>query len=96
MNPDFVAASDWGALSSLISNLWVFVFSVAVFAFSLLLGHAIIPSLVATGHLPGGAERIRPFLYILSLAALAGAYLFARDALVLSRVILDIYPRLLI
>jgi hypothetical protein len=63
VNPNFIQFDTWQPLFSLLICLWTYVGLEIVFAFALLLAHAIIPSLVETGHLPANTNRIRPFLY---------------------------------
>lgn len=43
-----------------------------VFAFSMLTAHALIPSLVKSGHLPDDLTKARPVFYIIAFTALLG------------------------
>ena len=64
MEPQVIAFGTWMEIAQLLVRLWFFVLLQVIFAFSLLLAHGVIPSLVATGHLPASLDRIRPVLYI--------------------------------
>lgn len=63
MDPEFILSGTWLELAQLLVRMWVFVLLQVVFAFAFLLAHAIIPSLIDTGHLPPATNRIRPILY---------------------------------
>lgn len=93
MQPTFIDAAQWGQLVGLIHYLFLFVLSVIVFAFSLLMGHALIPSLVATNHLPRGVQRVRPLFYLMALLALGGIGFFLWNAANHLGLLRDIYPR---
>jgi len=64
VEPEVIAFGTWMELAQLLVRLWFFVLLQVIFAFSLLLAHGVIPSLVGTGHLPASVDRIRPALYI--------------------------------
>ena len=73
MDPNFIGPQDWSELSLIIRYLSALPFAVIVFAFSLLTAHAIIPSLVGSGHLPVPISRLRPLLYASAAVGAAGA-----------------------
>ncbi|MBI4308343.1 MAG: hypothetical protein HY684_06010 [Chloroflexi bacterium] len=77
IDPRAIFSADWSQLATVTFFLFAFVFFVVLFAFSLLLAHAVLPSLILTGHVAPRANGIRPVLYILAvvffLAALSTA-----------------------
>ncbi len=89
MDPAALSGSEWSDIGSMLSNLWIVVALVVFFGANMMVGHILIPSLVATAHLPSGAQRVRPFFYAIAVAAAAAAaVVFIRvieDASVLER-----------
>jgi len=78
MDPNFIGASEWAQLGQVIRFLGLLPLSAIVLMFSLALAHAIIPSLVASHHIPRWALRFRPFFYATSAAgAVAVVFVFA-------------------
>ena len=72
MDPEYITRTDWNEIGRVLRFLWLFVaFSIGLGA-NFLLAHAIVPSLVATGHLPQKALSVRRFLYMFALGALIG------------------------
>lgn len=93
MTPEFIATAHWNDLAVLVVSLWFLVLFTVAFALSILLGHAIIPSLIFTGHLPAATQWLRPLFYLTAMAALAV------DIAIISRIggqasiLQTIYPR---
>ena len=56
--------------------LWAYFFAIVILAFTFLTAHALIPSLIASGHLPGEANKLRPPIYIGSIVMVGLAILF--------------------
>jgi hypothetical protein len=96
MTPECLTASEWNNLASLLNTIWLFAPSLIAFALSLLLAHAIIPSLVTSGDLPPAMTRARPLLYLTSLAAFALAFYMAARIIDQGPAIEAIFPRFLI
>jgi len=96
MEPQFIQHDQWLMLDRLLIMLYLFAASMVTFALSMLAGHGIIPSLVGTRHLPSNATKIRLPLYFIGLAAFLAALFFISNAIGLTSVIYDIYPRRLI
>ena len=67
MDPRPITAADWVGTNDMLISLWAFVGAMIVFAFCLMLAHAVVPSMVGTGHLPERAASYRPLLYGLSV-----------------------------
>jgi hypothetical protein len=77
--------------------MWIFFPLVIVFAFSMMIAHAFIPSGITTGHFPPGVRVLRLPLTIIGLLALAGAlYFIVQGALFLPGVLENIWPRFLV
>ena len=83
MDPNAPNHVDWRATSHLLRWLWLIMIFAAGFATHLVLAHAIIPSLLATGHIPDGLrEKVRKArgpLYITAIIILGTiAFWFAK------------------
>ena len=76
MDPMTLGPSEWSEISKLLVNLWLAVLFVVIFATNMLLGHNIIPSLVAAGDVPHVVNRIRPLFYAVAIACFAAAVFF--------------------
>lgn len=70
LTPESIGPAQWNSLTALLLTLWLFALATTVFSLSLLLAHAVVPSLDITGQLPSRAGRLRPVLYVVALAAL--------------------------
>ena len=72
MDPNFITSADWSDIGDFLLGL-LFIPGLAIlFALSILVAHGIIPSLVASGHLPQDYEKARPVFYTIGLASLLG------------------------
>ena len=58
-DPKALTSANWNDIHLWLQWLWIYVPLVFTLALTLLVAHAFIPSLVATGHLPAGANRLR-------------------------------------
>ena len=96
LDPRTITGGDWSKISALLFFLWLVVICNVSFAFAILSGHTIIPSLTATGHIPAAFHRIRPFIYVFGLIALGVAVFALGNWLIGLGVSYDIYPRRLI
>ena len=93
MDPAVITNPLWTDIGNLLKLLWVLLFFVIVFASNLLLGHILIPTLVATRHLPERVAKLRPMFYGVSILALVVvAFIIVRIA-DLAHVLKDFYPR---
>lgn len=63
LDPDYISGENWAQLGDTLFYLWGVPLVVIVLAFSLLFARAIIPSLVASGHLPAKVYQLRLALY---------------------------------
>ena len=80
MDPASLGNSEWSEIGQLLTSLWLFVASIVLFATSMLVGHNLIPSFVASGHIPNTLQKARPVLYALSIAFFALAMFFLARA----------------
>ena len=64
MDPEYITSADWQRIGDLLHFFWFFVICSIGFGFSFLLAHAIIPTLVVSGHIPQGVNGARRFFYI--------------------------------
>ena len=69
LDPDYISGENWAQLGDTLFYLWGAPLVVIVLAFSLLFARAVIPSLVASGHLSTKVYQLRLALY--GLAAVA-------------------------
>lgn len=72
MDPNFITRADWSDIGDFLLGLLFIPGLAIVFAFSILTAHAIIPSLVASGHIPEDFQKTRPVFYAIGFAALLG------------------------
>ena len=68
-----MSAVFWADVSLWLTYLWIYFPLIIIFAFSILIAHALIPSGVQTGTYPPAFSKLRIPLTIVGLAALAGA-----------------------
>ena len=76
IDPQPLSSADWSQVEATLGFLWLLWLSVVSMALLLLVAHAIIPSLSATGHIRPQIARARPVVYAAAAAAAAVA-LFA-------------------
>lgn len=66
-DPAYITQFNWADLGDLLVFLWLVVVPMIAFAGCMLLAHAIIPSLAASGDLPDKRIlKLRPLLYLTS------------------------------
>ena len=58
MDPKALIDVNWSDTGSILLFIWMFVIAVVGFASFMLMAHAIIPSLLASGHIPEGLRNI--------------------------------------
>lgn len=98
MDPSFITSAEWSQVGTLLKFLWGFLLFVVAFALTMLLAHALLPSLLSSGHVPDELiDRVRkgrPLLYLLGLTALVIAALFMVAVVSQSDVLGRLYARL--
>ena len=58
-DPKALTSVDWNNIHLFLQWFWIYFPIVVTFAFTLLIAHAIIPSLVITGQLPESTQKLR-------------------------------------
>ena len=92
-DPIAIGSLEWRELGLLLHNLWFYLLLIVTFAVTMLTAHAIIPSLISTGHLPKGAGLLRFSLTVTALVILAFALTVLSMAVNLAYVLESIYDR---
>ena len=72
-DPNALNSANWNDIHVWLTFFWVYVPLVLTFALTMLTAHAIIPSLVITGHLPASANRLKIPLTGFSLLVMVAA-----------------------
>jgi hypothetical protein len=72
-DPKALTGANWNDIHVWLVWFWTYLPLVITFALSMLTAHAVIPSLVSTGHLPASASRLRMpltgFAFLVFIAA---------------------------
>ena len=63
MDPEFITSADWREIGNLLHFYWYVLLFAIGFGFNFLMAHAIIPSLIGTGHLPESVGKSRRLFY---------------------------------
>ena len=58
-DPKALTSVEWNNIHLFLQWFWIYFPIVVTFALTMLTAHALIPSLVITGHLPESAQRLR-------------------------------------
>jgi hypothetical protein len=58
-DPKALTYANWKDISNWLVLLWVYLPLIITFAFTILIAHAVIPSLISTRHLPAQADKLR-------------------------------------
>ena len=59
MDPKALDSTDWHNIHLFLQWFWIYLPLIVTFAMTMLTAYALIPSAVATGHLPASASRLR-------------------------------------
>ena len=92
-DPAAVTASDWSEIGNWLHWLWAYSFCIVILAFGFLTAHAVIPSLVSTGHLPKRLLELRRPIYLGVAIFLGLAMLFLTWTVVNSLLLENVYNR---
>ena len=76
MEPAPIGALQWSELGSMLFALWMVVIFVVLFAANMIVGHNLIPSFVASGHVPQWCQRARLLFYAAAILCFAIAVFF--------------------
>ena len=58
-DPNALTSAEWTNIHNFLKWFWIYLPIVIIFAITMLTAHALIPSLVITGHLPESTQRLR-------------------------------------
>jgi len=76
-DPKALTSVEWNNIHLFLQWFWIYFPLVVIFGLTLLTAHALIPSLVITGHLPESAQRLRvPLTGFAALVFAAGVVIF--------------------
>ena len=67
MDPGAIGIYEWSELSKLLTNIVIMVGLIIIFAANMIIGHIVIPSMVASHHLPRDLQWTRPLFYGIAL-----------------------------
>ena len=93
MDPEFITTEHWSGISTMLRFLGAFWFFIIGFALTLLIAHAIVPSLVSTRQLPPSVARLNPLLSLGAFGILAITLLFIILTVINGDVIADFWER---
>jgi len=93
MDPEYITSADWRDIGNFLTYIWLILLFNIGFGFNFLMAHAIIPSLVSSGHLPQRLDKARRVFYGGAFVALALVVFVASRALVEGRFIENIWSR---
>ena len=72
-DPKALTSVEWNNIHQFLQWFWIYFPIVVTFAITMLIAHALIPSLVITGHLPESTQRLRvPLTGFAALVFVAG------------------------
>lgn len=91
MDPAAIGADQWKEIGSLLTNLWIVVFFIVVFAANLILGHNMVPSLLYTKDVPQIAQKARPVFYLFAVVSFAAAMVFLTMVIIEADVMRDFW-----
>ena len=91
MDPTPLTSSEWSELGKVLTSMWLMVALVIFFCTNLLVGHILIPSLVASHHLPPSLQKARVGFYALAIAGFAATLFVLTMAIDAAGVIADIF-----
>ena len=87
MDPGSLTSPLWNEIGNLLSSLWLMVLFIVFFATNMLIGHNMIPSLVASRHISDSLQKTRPIFYALAIISFGLAIFFLSRAVGFSGVL---------
>ena len=94
-DPKALTSVEWNNIHLFLQWFWIYLPIVTTFAITMLTAHAIIPSLVITGHLPESTQRLRmPLTGFAALVFVAGVVILVLG-INASLDVRQIWPRLI-
>ncbi len=94
-DPKGLTTANWQDIHFFLQWFWIYLPVLVTFAFTMLIAHAVIPSLVITGHLPPGTQRLRIPLTVFALTVLAAAVVLMVLVITNALHVNNVYDRLL-
>ena len=76
MAPAPLGALEWSELGSMLFALWMVVIFIVLFAANMLVGHNLLPSFIASRHIPESLQKTRPLFYAAAILCFAIAMYF--------------------
>ena len=76
MDPVTLGPETWASIGDVLSTLWLVVLFIVLFAANMIIGHNLIPSFYASGHIPESLQKSRPIFYALAIISFILALVF--------------------
>jgi hypothetical protein len=92
-DPVAVSAAQWSEIGNWMHWLWAYFFCIIIIAFTFLTAHAVIPSLVSSGHLPRKYLNLRQPMYLTVVIFIGAAVFFMWWTVGNSLLLEDLYNR---
>ena len=93
MDPQYITSADWRDLGNLLTFFWLILLFAIGFGFNFLMAHAIIPSLISSGHLPERINKARRVFYGGAVVSLSLVAFAVGRAVVEAQFLSDIWNR---
>ena len=91
MEPAPIGAVQWSELGSMLFALWMVVIFIVLFAANMLVGHNLLPTFIASRHVPQTFEKARLIFYAFAIICFAIAMYFLYSTIVQGDVLRDIW-----
>ena len=92
-DPKALTAADWQNIHIWLQWLWIYLPLIVTFVVTMVVAHAVLPSLAMTGHLPESVLRLRTPLTGFALVALAVAIVFLVQAIIQTLTVENFWDR---
>ncbi len=92
MQPAPIGAVEWSELGSMLFAMWMVVIFIVLFAANMIVGHNLLPSFIASGHVPQMWQKVRLFFYAAAVACFAIAVFFFVSVVQQAAVLEKIWP----
>lgn len=93
MDPNYITSADWRDIGNLLHFVWFILIFAIGFGFNFLMAHAIIPSLIGSGHLPQRFNKARRVFYGGAIASLSLVVFVVGRAIVEGQFLKEIWGR---
>ena len=80
MDPNVIDSYAWENISVFVTNIWLFVAMIIIFAANMLIGHNTLPSLIESKHVPVSFSKLRIPFYVVAVIAFGAALFFVFSA----------------